>query len=136
MDLTQLDAEIAKDETGVLVPLFQKNGDPYTAADGAPSTVTVVGSESARYRAAKSDIMRRALNQRRTKLEPADIARNRVDLAVAAVIEWAGWEAGGKPAACTPDNVRSLMRAEHILEQVEAGISGHADFFSRPSTNS
>lgn len=133
MDLSQLDAEIAKDERGAVVTINQKNGDPYISQDGSPSTVTVLGSESKRYQDAKNAITKRALSQRRSKLDPADISRNRLDLACAAITDWSGWESGGKPAQCTPENVKSLLRAEHILEQVESAVMGHADFFGKPS---
>ena len=135
MDLTNLDAEIAKDETGAVIPINQKNGDAYRAADGTPATVTVVGSESKRYKDARNLITKRAINLRRQKMDPADLERNRIDLAVAAIIDWSGWEIGGKVAECTPQNIRQLLRADHILEQVEAGIVGHADFFSTPSSS-
>jgi len=134
MDISKIQAEVAKDETGVVVPINQKSGDPYLAANGTPATVTVVGSESKKYRAARDSISRKMLRGRRTRLEPADLTNNRVEMAAAAVTDWHGWEAGGKPAPCTPENVKALlMAADHILEQVESGISEHADFFANSS---
>lgn len=138
MDLSGIGEEVAKDEEGVIVPIFRKNSEPYLSSDGKPASVTVLGSESAKYRTARDSITRRALQAgaRRGKLEPEDLLKNRVSLCAAVVIDWFGWEAGGKPAPCIEANVRELLKAEHILEQVEAGIANHSDFFEKPSTNS
>lgn len=134
MDINKIQVEVAKDENGVVVPINQKNGEPYVGADGKPATVTVVGSESKRYRAARDAISRKMLRGRRSRLEPEDLMRNRVDMAAAGVIDWSGWESNGKPAPCTPENVKALLlAADHILEQVESGISEHADFFANSS---
>lgn len=136
MDITQLNAEVAKDETGVTIEISKKDGTPYLAADGTPCTITVLGSESKRYRDARDLTQRRALHKRRVKLEPADIMRNRIELAAAAITDWHGWEIGGKEAACTPEHIQTLLKVYHILEQVEEGIESHADFFAAQSTNS
>lgn len=135
MDVSQLDAVIAQDEEGSVIPINQKNGEPYMGADGSPSTITVVGSESKRYRQAKDAIQRRNLRSRASKVEPADLLRNRIELAAAAVIAWNGWEEEGKPYPCTPENVKRLFRADHIFEQVEMGIFAHADFFGKSSAS-
>lgn len=129
-DVTTIQQEIAQDEKGAVIPIYQKNGAPYLGADGEQSTITVLGSDAKTVRQAKDAIQRRLLHQRRAKLEPADILRNRVDQAAAAVIGWSGWESGSEPFLCTPENVKAMLAAEHILEQVEAGVAGHADFFT------
>jgi hypothetical protein len=74
------------------------------------------------------------LRSRSVKLEPEDLRRNRIELAAAAVVDWHGWETNGLTFLCTPENVRLLFRqAEHILEQVEAAINSHSDFFTDSS---
>ena len=131
MDIGKLDAVIALDEQEVDVTIYQKNGEPYTAPDGkTPCTITVVGEESKRVTDADTATQRRMLHQRSQRLQPADILFNRIFRASAAVTKWAGWTSGPDTLAeCTPENVRKLLRVPHILSQVEAAVSGHADFF-------
>jgi hypothetical protein len=88
----------------------------------------VVGSESKQVRRAKDAQGKRLFRERRTKLEPADFQANRVEIAAAAIVDWHGWEAGGQPLPCTPENARGLLAAEHILTQVEEAVHRHADF--------
>jgi len=128
-DITQLEQDLANDERVADIPIYQKNGAQYTAADGTPSTIGVTGSDAKRYRAEKHAIQREMLAQRRSRLEPEDITRNRIRQASAAVSRWHGWESAGKPLDCTTPNARALLKIEHILEQVEAGIDGHGSFF-------
>lgn len=135
MDVSKLDAIIAEDEEGTAIPINQKNGDPYLGADGKPSTITVLGSESKKYRQAKDAIQRRNLRSRATRPEPSDLLKNRIELASAVVVSWSGWEDKGQPYPCTPENVKNLFRADHILEQVESGIFAHADFFVKSSAS-
>jgi len=133
MDLKKLAELRAVDEEGAVVTIYQRNGDPYLAMDGTESTMTVLGSEAKAYKAAKRNTTKRMLNRRRTMLEPEDIERNRINQAAAGVIEWHGWDDGKKDQPCTPENVTVTLKEDHILEQVEAAIQGHADFFTQPS---
>jgi hypothetical protein len=48
-------------------------------------------------------------------------------------IDWHGWESGTKPLDCTPENVRLVLAIEHIRDQVDEAIRGHADFFTGSS---
>jgi hypothetical protein len=128
-DINRIKDEIAQDEVAQAVPINQKNGEPYLAPDGSPCTVSVLGSDAKRVQAARDTIQRRMLRARRVKLDPADLRANRIDLAAAAVTGWYGWTAGDVEFPCTPENIRALLSSEHVLEQVETGITGHADFF-------
>lgn len=132
-DIKEVEQQIANDEEGAVVPIFQKNGDPYLAADGSQASVTVVGSESKRYRLARDNATRKMMRRRMSKLEPDDLRKLRVEQASAGVIAWHGWEKDGKPFPCEPASVELLCRADHILEQIEEGIQKHADFFGKPS---
>ena len=135
-DLTKtIDGVIAQDETGAAVPITDQTGEPLLAADGSPATVTVLGRESKRVRAAVSANTSRMLRGRKAKLDAADIRANRVAVAIAAVTGWHGFEVDGADAPCTEDNLRAFFRAEYTLEQVESAISGHADFFTTSSTD-
>ena len=106
-------------------------------ADGAvisePSTISFVGMESKRVRAALEANDRRGLRQRRRELTPEDIRENRVSVAIAGSVAWRGWDDGETNLACTPENLRAVFRAEHILQQAEQHIARHADFFATSS---
>jgi hypothetical protein len=135
MDIKLLQAQVAQDDTPVTIPIYQKDGDPYLAADGTPATIDVVGNESKKYRLARLAVQKQMLRSRRTRVEPEDLQRNRIALAAAAVTGWHGWEADGKALEASPENVRALLSVEHILDQVEAGVSLHADFFKQNSSS-
>jgi hypothetical protein len=136
VDITQLAALAAQDEQGAVVEILDKQGEPFRDADGSACTMTVVGKESSRYRAALDRVQRGALRMRRTRLTPEQLFQNRVELAAAAVTGWHGWTANGTAVACTVDNVRAVLGASlHILEQIEQAIDGHADFFATSSSS-
>jgi len=132
MNIGEIKSLVAKENDGAAIPIYQKNGDPYLGADGEQSTITVVGSESKQYKAARHTQYRRM--QKRVKLgrgeaTPEELERDVLDLAAAAVVGFSGWEEGGEPLAFTPENVKLLLGFDHILDQVQAGIHRHASFF-------
>jgi len=133
MDIKTLDALVAADEEGATITIYQKGGDPYLAADGTESTMTVLGSESKQYRAAKRQITDRMMKRRRATMSAEDVERNAIFLAASAVVGWHGWESGKDKLECTPDNLRLVLAIEHIRDQVEEAIRGHSDFFIPPS---
>ena len=135
MDMKELEKLVAADEDGVVITIHQKNGDPYLAADGTNATMTVVGSESKRYKAAKRATTDRMLNKRRSKLSAVEVEKNAISQAAAAVIDWHGWEKDGNPLKCTPENVRLVLGlSDYILDQVQEGITGHTDFSGESSS--
>lgn len=136
MDIGQIGSIVAQSEEGATAIIYQPNGEPYRGADGKNSTITALGSESKAYRAARDTITRRALRQGRRRIEPDELLKNRIDLAAACVIDWSGWESGGKSYPLTPANVRTLIAAEHILTQVEELIQEHANHFLQNSNGS
>ena len=138
MEISDIKKAVAQDENAVDITIYQKDDQPYTAADGkTPVTIKVVGSESRQYRAAKDSQMKKMMRLRGRKLEPDDIRRNRVELAASAIVGWNGFESSGIPFPFSPENARLLLtQADHILEQVEDGIAGHADFFMESLRNS
>lgn len=134
MDIfAKLDAVIADDELGAVIPIFQKDGTPYLSLTGEPSTVTVVGNEATSAKKIARTQMRRAI-RRAGQAEPEDIETNRAEKAAAQVIAWFGWDDGTTDVPCTPENVKHWLRAEHILAQVEAGITRHAAFLAPAPT--
>lgn len=125
--------QIAKDDTGVAIPILQRNGKPYLAADGSKATITVIGSESTRFRKARTAVYRKSAESPQDDDEIN--AASRIALAASAVTGWHGWESSnGTPLLCEPKNVEVLLSVEHILAQVEAGIRRSSDFFADGST--
>lgn len=125
-----------QDDEGAVVTIYQRDGEPYRAEDGTDATVTVVGTESKQYRDAKLAQSRKLFKRARSgarDMTPEEAEAGAQRLAAAAVIDWHGWEADGKPLACTPDNVLKILKFPHIFEQVQAGIVGHAAFFAADS---
>jgi hypothetical protein len=137
MKISALKEAVAQDEEGAVLPVEGKDGEPYTAADGTPCTITVVGSESKRMRAAVDRQTRRVLRNQRTKMDPDALRTNRIELAAAAVVAWHGFEdEAGTDVPCTPENVTEVLgAADHVLEQVEAGVRRHASFFAKSSAS-
>lgn len=131
MDIAELQREVAQDEEGATVPIHDKRGEPYLAADGSPLTITVCGPDAKRVLAAVDAQTRRILKQRRAEPTPEEIRQRRIETAAAAVIDWHGWEADGRPLPCTPENARAVLSAPHVLAQVEAAVNAHASFFAK-----
>jgi len=133
----QIQALVERDDEGAVVPIFKKNGDPYLGMDGEPSTFTVVGSESKLYRGAKHAHMRRLQKRARRSggltETPEQMAKDSRELIAAAVIAFSGWDDGKKELPFTPENVKELLVFDHIFEQVNVGVQGHADFSSAGS---
>lgn len=136
MKLSDFETLAEQEEEGATVTIHDRSGKEYMgkndAGEAIPVVFTIVGAESKRVKAAKERVARRLLKSRRAKMEPADILANRIEQAASAVI---GWEAlrddNGSPLPCSVENVSTLLKHEHILEQVEEAIEGHRDFFTK-----
>lgn len=136
MDIGNLKKVIEQDEEGAVVTIYQTDGEPYKASDDSDCTMTVLGSESKRYRDAERRQQRRFVKRARTGgggLSPEEADVEAIELAMAAVVDWHGWEIGGKPAECTPANLREVLKYKHIINQVNNAITGHAHFFAKSS---
>lgn len=137
MRMSKLKDVVAASEQPTTVTIYMPSGEPYLGPDGKPCTITHTGKESKAFVAGREAIQRRMLRQRKTKLEPADLQRNRIDQAAAPVTAWSGWTEDDEvtPAALNTANLHSLLSVEHILEQLEESIEAHgsADFFTSSS---
>lgn len=136
MDISKVHELVAQDDEGVVVTIYQRNGDPYLAADGSEATMTVLGSESKAYRAAERRQQRRLFKRMRVRsadVTPEETEAEAIELASSAVIGWHGWESNGKPLDCKPEHVKALLGVKHIFEQVNAAIQGHASLFGARS---
>lgn len=128
MDIAQIAAEVAQDEEVITVTMMQKSGEPYLAADGSDATISVVGADSKRVKAADDAVQRRLLRRRQRRLEPQDLRDNRIAIASAAIMGWHGWESGGGEWPCVPENAKVLLTADHILVQVEEAVNQPRNF--------
>lgn len=136
MDISKIAEVVAQSEETVTGIIYMPSREPYRGNDGEPSTVTVVGSEAKSYRVARDKITRKALRSRRRDMEPEEVLQNRIDLALAGMRGWSGWDSGNEPLPFTPENARKILVAEHILTQVEELISEHASHFLASSNGS
>lgn len=121
-----VEGQIKGDETGVAIPILQRNGKPYLANDGSTATITVLGSESKAYRTMRDAIWRKNAEAQ----TEADTAESRIAIAIGAITDWHGWESNGAPVPFTADHAKPLLTLEHILLQVEGGIGRRSSFFA------
>lgn len=134
--LKQVREKAAGSERVADVPIFQPDGTPYLAKDGSQSTIGVYGPESKKFNAARDALTQKLIRQGGKKQTPDSLRIQRIAQAAAVVARWHGWEDDeGAEIRCDEGNVTELLKVDHILEQVELGISGHADFFVNSSSS-
>lgn len=136
--LSDIKKVVARDEEGVVIPIFQKNGEPYVGLDGEQSTFTVLGSESKAYKAGKHAHMRKLTKRARghrgsVTEDPVQLERDSRELVANAVIGFSGWDDGKEDLPFTRENVMMHLEVDHIFEQVNVGVQSHEDFFSPDS---
>lgn len=131
-----INAVLAEDEEPAVIVIYRTDGQAYRATDGSEVTMSVLGQESKAVKAAQDRSVRRYARSRRGARDEAQIAREtRIEIATAAVVGWHGWEIDGQPAPLTPENLGRVLRADHILQQVEEAIHEHARFFKHSSAS-
>jgi hypothetical protein len=134
MKISQLKAARARNDEGAAIAVKDENGDPYMAGDGTtPVMITVVGPYSERIRAVRERQQKRLLKKARKELTPEEIHERQIEVATAAIIDWAGFEAeDGTPIPFTPENAREVLTAAPwIQDQVEEAVNAHASFFGK-----
>lgn len=126
MDLSTIDATVAKEDTAVTVPLVGPDGKPDIASDGAQSTFTMVGTYSPRYRA----------NERAWQAAQQDTAEEATQDAVQialtswSIVDWHGIESAGVAVPCTQENVRMVLeRAPWLFDQARVALNRRERFF-------
>lgn len=113
----------AREEDGRVVKLVDETGQPM---DGV--SVTVVGSYSKRYREAVDTRANRKFRLGKIPT-PAEVRAETLHLYADCVTAWDGFEDGGKPYACTRENVAKVFEAAPwIYEQVAQAVEDHAGF--------
>jgi hypothetical protein len=123
-------AEVStREEEGRAVQLVDETGAPM---DGV--SITVVGSYSKRYRDAVDSRANRKFRLGKVPTS-ADIRAETLHLYADCVVSWDGFVDGGKPYACTRENVVKVFEAAPwIYEQVAQAVEDHAGF-TKASTN-
>lgn len=136
MDINKaIDSVIETDDEGVIVPLVDREGEPYLQADGKPVTMTVLGEESAPVKRVDARHTRHAIRGGGQKV--ADEADKRlVERAASAIVAWNGVDdETGAPMPFTPENVKHILRAPWILMTVIHAMRERSDFFVSNSTD-
>lgn len=140
-DLAQVDTKTLA-ETGVDMPVKSLDGKPLIARNGEPVAITLLGSDSTKYRALTRVQVRKRMEQmavgKNSVLTEADMDetdRDVLDVLVACTIGWKNvLDTSGQPIEFTEDNLRKLYGAYPVVrEQAETFISTRANFI-RPSS--
>lgn len=139
MKLSALPTIKAQEDRPAVIPIVQPSGAPETASDGSRVTVTVVGTYSTTF-LDRGDAWRAEQETAPRDLTPAERA---IETASWAVVDWHGVEAeDGTPIPCTPENVRTVLRAmtdaklPYLLDQITFAMNNRARFFVDASTGS
>lgn len=134
-DLAQIDTKTLA-ETGVDMPVKSLDGKPLIARNGEQVAITVLGSDSSKYRALTRVQVRKRMEQiasGKTTMTDTDMDetdREVMDVLVACTVGWKNvLDTSGNAIPFTNDNVRKLYEAYPIIrEQVESFISNRANF--------
>ena len=131
MDLSKLSAE---SEIGAVLELNTKTGEPATQADGSPVTITLLGTDSKKWRKAEDTVGDRRLKSANPRNGAAaktmEEQRNDVAFLLASVtVAWSGFESDGVPVECTFENAKNLyLNHSFIREQVDSFLAERRNF--------
>jgi len=128
-------------ESGVQLSLLKLDGKPLTDRDGNPVRVTLLGPDSAKYRALTRENIRRRLEKRALGTVASDVdidevERETMEILTVCTVAWEGVNTPqGEPIPCTPENVRKLYEAYPVIrEQVDGFVGNRANFIPASST--
>lgn len=136
MDIAKIHEELVNEEQAVVVTICDKLSEPYKAADGTDCTISVVGSDSTRFKEQEKANKKWAKHLGRM---PTDEETNRLAVKQIATccVAWHGFEKDGKPWEFSTDNVAKLLTDfDHILDQVTGAVFRHKRFFTSNSAAS
>jgi hypothetical protein len=130
MRIDKLKEAVARDEEGIVLPILDPSGEPYTAADGTATTFTILGSQSAARRKAENLISKQILRTGAGGTDPEDLRARRITLAAACVTDCTGWEdEQNKAIPYAPATIKQILGTDlRILVQLEQGIEKHSSF--------
>lgn len=140
-DLAQIDTKTLAD-SGVDMPVKSLDGTPLRARNGEIVAITLLGSDSNKYRALTRAQVRKRMEQMAAGKPPvmteADLDetdRDVVDVLAACTVGWKNvLDTSGAPIPFNDENVRKLYAAYPVIkEQVDAFISNRTNFI-QPSS--
>ena len=138
-DLAQVDTKTLA-ETGVDMPVKSLDGKPLVARNGEQVAITVLGSDSNKYRSLTRTQVRKRLDQMAggkqiTEAEMDETEQDVLDVLVACTVGWKNvLDTEGNAIPFTSDNVRKLYGAYPVIrEQVDTFISNRANFIPASS---
>jgi len=140
-DLAQVDTKTLAD-SGVDMPVKTLEGQPLLARNGEGIAITVLGSDSNKYRALTRAQVRKRMEQMAggktpvmTEADMDETDRDVLDILVACTVGWKNvLNTAGEPIQFTEENVRKLYANYPVIrEQVEAFISNRTNFI-QPSS--
>jgi hypothetical protein len=131
MDLADLDLTAAADKGAALTLRHPVTDEDLTADDGTPMTITLLGSDSGKFKRAFGDLRKKAQG-RKGAASDAEIERNTVNILVSVTTGWSGivWE--GKPLGFSEENAKMLFTARPwIRDQMDAFMADRSNFFGK-----
>jgi hypothetical protein len=128
-------------EKGVPVTIRRLDGQPLLDRDGKEVQITLLGPDSAKYRALTRENVRKRLERRAqgavplTVEEVDEVENDSIEILAVCTASWSGVNTPqGEPIDCTVDNARKLyLNYPVIREQVDAFIGNRANFIQASS---
>lgn len=139
-DLNDIDTKKLS-EAGVALQIKRLDGTPLVNAAGESVTITLLGPDSAKYRALTRESIKKRLDRRvqgaaDVTMDDLDqIERETIEILVVCTVGWTGVRTPeGETIACTQDNARRLYENYPVVrEQVDAFVGNRANFLQASS---
>jgi len=130
MDLSSLDTSKACDEGSVMQLRHPGTGEPLENDDKSPMTLTLLGRDSPRFKAAQNARVNRRIQTAApgTKITAEAIDSDGVDLVVDATTGWNVTIDGDKPEFTSASAKAAYIRFPWMREQADAWIANRANF--------
>lgn len=128
MDLKKFDLTQAADQGATIELLHPVTGEVLTDK-GKPVTITVLGADSKVFKDAVKARTRRALGEKKQKIDLDKTERENAELLAKCTLQWSGIEEDGKKLDCTFENaVQVYLQYSWIRDQVDEAIGDRANF--------
>lgn len=136
-DLQELDLTAQASAGRVLALRHPITGEPLQDTDGAPVTITAMGTDSAVYRQRVQERLDRLRGEEAKRRTSAQYDDDTLDDLVMLTVTWSGVGLDGKALPCTHATTREVYtRFRWVREQVERFVGSREDFFGVSSAPS